>query len=249
MPVDLVLGKLSAATELYEYTERSNAIHAAYLSDQALHEKYTYFVTWQNDYMLQFYEDLRTSESYSRAVDLVVTDLTGIGVSARDQDIARIVPIMSKLLPERALRTVAAAMRLNARVLEINLSICRALYELNPGSEEFSEADYCVAARQAAQLDDCLELVDLTIEVGRSLDRVIRIPMIGSLLKAMRMPARLWGFAAMQEFLENGYAAFDALEDVGSFLDVMGNRMTEILTRVYTEAIEHLDDMPLKRRT
>ena len=103
---------MSAATELYEYTERSIAIHDAYLSDQALHEKYTYFVTWQNEYMLQFYEDLRTSEGYSRAVDFVVSDLTGIGVSRRDQDIARIVPIMSKLLPEKMLRTVAAAMRL-----------------------------------------------------------------------------------------------------------------------------------------
>lgn len=239
---------MSAATELHEYTKRSNAIHNAYLSDQALHEKYTYFVTWQSDYLLQFYEDLRTSESYSRAVDFVVSDLTGIGVSARDQDIARIVPIMSKILPERALCTVAAAMRLNARVLEINLSICQGLYRLKSGSEDFSEADYCVASRQAGRLDECLELVDLTIEVGRSLDRVIRIPMIGSLLKAMRMPARFWGFAATQEFLEKGYAAFDALEDADGFLDVMGNRMIEILTRVFTEAIEHLDDMPLKRR-
>lgn len=240
---------MSAATELYEYTERSIAIHDAYLGDQALHEKYTYFVTWQNEYMLQFYENLRTSESYSRAVDFVVSDLTGIDVSARDQDISRIVPIMSKLLPERALGTVAAAMRLNARVLEINLSICRTMYRLKSGSEEFSEADYCAACRRAGHLDDCLELVDLTTEVGRSLDRLIRIPMIGSLLRAMRMPARFWGFAAMQEFLENGYAAFDALEDADRFLDVMGNRMIEILTRVYTEAIEHLDDTPLKRRT
>lgn len=237
---------MSAATELYEYTERSIAIHDAYLGDQALHEKYLYFVTWQNDYMLQFYEDLRISESYSRAVDFVVSDLTGIGVSARDQDIARIVPIMTRVLPEKALYTVAAAMRLNARVLEINLSICRALYRLKTGDDAFSEADYCVASRQAVRLDDCLELVDLTTEVGRSLDHVIRIPMIGSLLKAMRMPARFWGFAASQEFLENGYDAFDALEDVERFLDLMGNRMIEILTRVFTEVIENLDDTPLK---
>ena len=241
------LRHLSAATELREFTERSNAIHDAYLSDQALHEQYRCFVTWQNDYMLQFYENLRTSEEYSRAVDFVVSDLTGIGVRRRDQDIARIVPIMSKLLPEKVLRTVAAAMRLNARVLEINLSICRVLYGMKSGDEAFSETDYCVASRRAGRLDECLELVELTIEVGRSLDHVIRIPMIGSLLRAMRMPARLWGFAAMQEFLEKGYTIFDALEDADTFLDIMGNRMIEVLTRIFTEAIEHLDDMPLKR--
>ena len=238
---------MSAATELREFTERSNAIHDAYLSDQALHEQYRCFVTWQNDYMLQFYENLRTSEEYSRAVDFVVSDLTGIGVRRRDQDIARIVPIMSKLLPEKVLRTVAAAMRLNARVLEINLSICRVLYGMKSGDEAFSETDYCVASRRAGRLDECLELVKLTMEVGRNLDHVIHIPMVGSLLKAMRMPARLWGFAAMQEFLEQGYTTFDALEDADKFLNIMGNRMIDILTRVFTEPIEHLVNMPLKR--
>jgi len=238
---------LSASKELREYTERSNAIHEEYLSDPALNKKYRRFVTWQTDYMLSFYEDLRISEDYSRAVDFVVSELIGIKVSKRDQDIARIVPIMSKMLPEKALRTMAVAMRLNARVLEINLSICRTLYTANSGSEKFSEADYCVASRQAGSLDECLELIKLTIEVGRNLDQVIRIPMIGSMLYAMRMPARLWGFAAMQEFLEQGYKTFDALEDVDRFLDVMGNRMTEVFTRIFTEPVEQLDDMPWTR--
>ena len=238
---------MSAATHLREYTERSNAIHKEYLSDPALYEKYRRFVTWQTDYMLLFYENLRISEDYSRAVDFIVSDLTGIGVSERDLDIARIVPIMSKLLPEKMLRTAAAAMRLNARVLEINLSICRAMYRDTSGTDKFSEADYCAASRQAANLDECLELINLTVEVGRNLDHVIRIPMIGSLLKAMRMPSRLWGFAVIQEFLERGYAIFDALEDADKFLDVMGSRMSEVFTRIFTVPIEHLDDTPLKR--
>ena len=178
---------MSAATELREYTGRSNALHDKHLSDPALYEKYTRFVAWQTDYMLPLYDDLRESRNYSAAIDFVVSDLTGIAVSKRDQDIARVVPIMSKMLPEKALRTMAGAMRLNARVLEINLSICRTLYGENADAE-FSEADYCAASRQAASLDECFELVRLTIEVGRSLDQVIRIPMIGPMLRAMRTP-------------------------------------------------------------
>jgi hypothetical protein len=238
---------LSVAKELREYTERSNAIHKEYLSDPALLENYTRFVAWQTDYMLPFYEDLRASKDYSAAVDFVVSDLTGIGVSQRDHDIARVVPIMSKMLPEKALRTMAAAMRLNARVLEINLSICRILYSENSGVREFSEADYCAASRQAGSLDECLELIHLTAEVGHSLDHVVRIPMIGAMLRAMRMPARLWGFAAMQKFLEKGYTTFDALEDVDRFLDVISNRMAEVFTRIFTEPIERLNDAPLSQ--
>lgn len=237
---------MSAVTELREYTKRSNAIHDEYLSDPVLNEKYTRFVAWQTDYMLPMYDDLRASRNYSAAIDFVVSDLTGIAVSKRDQDIARVVPIMSKMLPEKALRTMAGAMRLNARVLEINLSICRNLYSENSDAA-FSEADYCAASRQAASLDECYELIQLTIEVGRSLDQVIRIPMIGPMLRAMRTPARLWGFAAIQKFLEKGYTTFDALEDVDSFLDVVGNRMTEVFTRIFTGPAEYQSGAPPKR--
>jgi hypothetical protein len=212
------LSYLSAATELREYIQRSNAIHEEYLSDPALLEKYTRFVAWQTDYMLPFYDDLRTSAEFSGAVDFVVSDLTGIGVSERDHDIARIAPIMSKMLPDKALHTMAAAMRLNARVLEINLAICRALYKDKSADAAFSELAYCAASREAGNLGECLELIQLTISVGQSLEHVIRIPMIGPMLRAMRTPARMWGFAAMQAFLEKGYATFDALADVDRFL-------------------------------
>lgn len=231
---------MSAAAELLEYTKRSNAIHREYLDNPDLLGKYERFVTWQLDYMLPFYEDLRALENYSAAVDFVVSDLTGIGISQRDRDIARVAPIMSKMLPEKALRTMAAAMRLNARVLEINLSICRVLYKEERGNARFSEADYCSASRQASNLDESLELIDLTAEIGHSLDHLVRIPMIGFTLRAMRRPARLWGFAALQAFLEKGYATFSALEDVDQFLDDITNRMTEVFTRIFTEPLESL---------
>ncbi len=226
---------MSAAKELREYTERSNAIHQEYLSDKALLARYKRFVSWQTDYMLPNYEDLRASEHYSSAVGFVVSDLTGIGVSQRDHDIARVVPMMSRMLPEKVLGTLAAAMRLNARVLGINLSICRALYAERTVDAVISEADYCIACRQASSLDEYLELVRLIEEVGRNLDRVIRIPMIGVTLKTMRAPARLAGFGALQIFLEKGYTAFVALDDVDQFLKHITLRMTEVFTRIMTD--------------
>ncbi len=231
---------MSAADDLREYTERSNTIHQEYLGNPELLDKYRHFVVWQLDYMLPFYEDLRASADYAAAVDFVVSDLTGIGVSQRDHDIARIVPVMSKLLPENALRAVASAMQLNARVLGINLSICRALYEDRSVDAVISECDYCLACRQATQLDQFFDLIHLTEDVGRSLDHVIRIPMIGLTLKAMRRPARLAGFAALQTFLENGYTTFVALDDVDQFLKNITLRMNEVFTWIFTEPPENL---------
>lgn len=227
--------------KLRKYAERSNRIHQEYLGDPELLQKYQRFVGWQLEYMMPFYEDLRESDDYAAAVGFVVSDLTGINVSERDHDIARVVPIMSRMLPDKALRTVALAMQLNARALAINLSICRELYKEIAIGANISERDYCCACRRASRLDDYLELIQLTGEVGHSLDRVIRIPMIGPMLTAMRTPARLAGFGALQRFLERGHRIFSALHDVDRFLDDISCRMTAVFTRILTEPLENLD--------
>lgn len=225
---------MSAANKLRKYTDRSNALHQDYLGDEAVFVRYERFVAWQLNYMLPFYEDLRASDNYAAAVDFVVSDLTGINISDRDRDIARVAPIMSRMLPEKALQALASAMELNARVLEINLSIYRALFENRAVNDEISESDYRLACRIASSLDECLELVHLIEDIGRSLDHVIGIPMIGVTLKTMRIPARLTGFAALQVFLEKGYVTFVALEDVDQFLDDITLRMTEVFTEIFT---------------
>lgn len=224
---------MTAAAELRRYTERSNALHQQYLSDPQLLHAYEHFVQWQLDYMLPLYDDLRAAEDYAAAVDFVVSDLTGINISERDQDIARVVPIMSRTLPDKALVTVAAAMRLNARVLEVNLAICRDLSTTLDDGQAISEASYWRACRNSSSLDECLELVQLTGDIGYSLDSVMQTRMIGTLLRAMRTPARLAGFGALQTFLENGYRTFSALEDVDRFLNDVTQRMSDIFTRIF----------------
>ena len=175
---------MSAANKLRNYTERSIALHQEYLDEQTFFEKYKRFVAWQLAYMLPFYDDLRASKNHAAAVDFVVSDLTGIGVSARDHDIARVVTIMSRMLPDKALGVMASAMKLNARVLDINLAICRALYKDRPVDFAVSETDYRSACRQASNLDECLGLVHLIEYVGRRPDHCIRIPVVGGPLNA-----------------------------------------------------------------
>ena len=228
---------MSAASELREYTDRSNSIHKEYLGNPELLRRYECFVDWQLDYMLPFYEDLGATEDRAEAVNFFVSDLTGIDISERDLEFAKVVPLMTRMLPDKALDAVATAMRLNARVLGINLSICRELYKEISIDTEITEASYCSACRRASQLEECLELVHLTAEIGRDLDQLIRIPMIGLTLRAMRLPARLAGFGALQKFLETGYKTFNALEDVHQFLDDMTVRMTEVFTQIFTKPI------------
>ena len=226
---------MSAAPKLREYTDLSNAIHREYLGDPELLQQYEHFVRWQLDYMLPFYEDLGATADRAAAVEFFVSELTGINISERDREFAKVVPLMSRMLPGKALHAVTTAMQLNARVLGINLAICRELYQEVAIDTAITEASYCSACRRASRLEECLDLVHLTATIGRDLNQLIRIPMIGLTLKAMRVPARLAGFGALQKFLETGYRTFNDLQDVDTFLDDMTARMTEVFTRIFTE--------------
>jgi len=230
----------SAANRLRLFTDRSNAVHRQYLDDSGFLDQYQAFVTWQNDYMSTFYEDFRATKESAAAVDFVISDLTGIGISDRDQDLGRVVPAMARMLPDKALETVAVAMELNARILKINTSICRELFENGEPDVDISERNYCLACRRATTLDECLELVALTKQVGHSLNHVIKIPLIGGILRAMRSPARLAGFASLQAFLEDGYHTFRAIKDVDQFLEEISGRTTSVFTRIYEAPLSEL---------
>ena len=223
---------MNTADKLRYFTNRSNQLHQKYLADPDLRLRYERFVSWQIAYMLPFYAELRQNKDTRTAIDFVVSDLAGIGISERDHDIHRVVPAMIRILPASALRTIATGMEMNARILEINLSICEA-YHKQTGEDTYTEKEYCRAAREATTLEDCLELVTLTIQLGHNLDRIMRIPLIGISLKAMRKPAKLAGFASLQLFLENGHSAFHNLKDVDEFLDSTESKMRKMFEHIY----------------
>ena len=229
----------SAAARLRRFAERSAALHAEYRHDAKLLHQYETFVAWLNNYMMARYEDLRPLPGYGDALDFVITDLTGAGISQRDADLARVVPIMARMLPDRALETLATAMELNARVLQTNLAICRALFAARD-DPAISERDLCQAYRHAVTLDTCLELSALTRQVGDKLQRVVRSRALGVMLKAMHGPAHAAGFGALHVFLQTGYTRFQAIDHVPRFLDRLESRMTDILTRIFTEPLDSL---------
>jgi hypothetical protein len=231
-----------AAERLRRYTERSNIAHRGYLDDPALLDSYEAFLDWQIAYMSSFFDDLRVSDDYSAAIEFFISDLTGIGISERDANLARVVPVMVKMLPESGLSTLSSAMEVNARVLEINVAICR---ELDRGPEEYaslSERDYCVSCRRCSDFDEAMQLVGVLRDLGERLEHLMHIPFMGATLHAMRWPARAAGFGSLQDFLETGYRRFHEIEDVDRFLAILGERMREVFERIYLEPLENLDD-------
>lgn len=234
------LNRKVAANRFREHIRCSNELHVAYLEDEHLLKNYDRFTNWQLEYLLPRFSDLHAREGYARAIDFTVSDLAGISISHRDNDLERAAPAITNLLPLRALETIASAAEMNARILEVNIGICRELQVGNDLPEPITETQYCIACRAASSFDECVEIVHLIGGLGRTLKTLVKIPMIGITLRAMRVPAYATGFVALQEFLENGYLTFRQIPDIEHFLGEIEQRAIEIFERIYTAPLEQL---------
>jgi hypothetical protein len=222
-----------AAARFRRAIARSNELHAQYLDDPGFFESYDRFTRWQLDYMLPFFGDLLEPEGYAEAVDFIVSDLAGVGVSERDRDIERVTPVVVRTLPAHPLSTAAAAVELNAYTLEINLGICRELLVDGELPPNITVQDYVAACRNVSSYDECMDLVHLAVDLGDTLKKLVRVPLIGGLLRTMRAPAHAAGFGALQEFLETGYVTFRRISDINRFLELLHQRMGQVFERIY----------------
>jgi hypothetical protein len=228
------------------FTEESNAVHEQYRSDAKSLRQFRRFIKWQVAYLLPFFSEFEARPDTAAAVEFIVSDLMGSGIAARDADLARVIPIMVRLLPDRALEALASAMQLNARTLAINLANSEKLAERTDIGEGISERDFCAAFRSTTTLEECLELIGLTIVLGHTLKRLVRNRMLRMTLHAMHYPAHAAGFGAMQDFLEKGYTTFHAIDDVDYFLGQFAERITAVFTRLCEEPLEDLDPIPVR---
>ncbi len=232
----------AAADEFRAHMRRSNELHASYFEDSEQLAQYDRFTRWQIEYLLTFFSDLHEREGYADAIDYTMSDLAGVGISERDIDLERASPIITRMLPTKALRTIAVAAKLNERVLELNLGIFQELKVDGQLPGRISDRAYCTACRKASSLDECVELVDLATDLGRTLKTLVKIPLLGGMLHAMNGPARAAGFGALHEFLDNGYTYFKAIPDIDHFLDEIDARMNQVFEAIYTWPIEDFSE-------
>lgn len=231
----------AAATEFRKYMRRSNQLHRSYLDAPAQLQQYDRFTEWQMAYLITYFADLHDRPGYGEAIDFTMSDLAGVDVSHRDRELERASPAITRMLPTRALETIAAAARLNARVLEVNLGILGCLQDGGELPATITERAYFSACRESSTFDECIELVYLAVNLGGTLKTLVKVPLLGALLLAMRGPAHAAGFGALQEFLESGYSTFREIPDIDHFLDEIEARMTEYFETIFTKPLTELD--------
>ncbi len=236
----------SAQDALERELERVQRLHADRAGNPILAGALDRLSDWQARRLRMTYADLAADPRYAAATRFFQNDLYGAAdYSRRDGDLARIVPVMVRVLPEGVVMTVAAAMELNALSQELDRVL---LARLPRADGHFTVAEYSKAYRRAGNFPLRRRQIRLIGDVGAALDRYVGKPLVRTALAMMRQPAKLAGLSALQDFLERGFAAFRGMNGADTFLQTIDTRETAILEAIVGGASDPFPD-PLQFRS
>ncbi len=216
---------MSAGDPLDELLTRKRGLEASscHTAEFVLHLRE--LQSWQTARLARTYRDFHEDPRYSPAVAFFLSDLYGPQeFSHRDQDLARAWRYLKRALPAAAMKVLGQAIELDVLTLELDHAVVRAL-----GAAPVTEATYAAAYRVVDDQTSRIRQIDLIISVGDDLDRIVRRPWLGPLLKAAHVPAHAAGFGALQDFLERGYGAFRQMHGAERLLSVIRERETRFM--------------------
>ncbi|MBP3985091.1 hypothetical protein J5837_11805 [Pseudoxanthomonas helianthi] len=153
--------------------------------------------------------------------------------SQRDANVARIVPMLQRLLPAAVLATVADAIELGALTHAFDLRMAETLQRLAPTRKKLDADLYARAYREVGRARLRGRQIGLIADVGTGLAHAVKLPGVLLLLKLSRGPAKASGLGELQGFLERGFAAFSALGDGKAFVRDIEQAEREVSRRLF----------------
>ncbi|MCW8108323.1 hypothetical protein OPS25_07430 [Alteromonas ponticola] len=221
------LHRLNAKRELVERMGQLDNIHQ--------------LQAWQCERLLASHQDLAQQKRYQDAMSFFVDELYGPkDFSQRDADIARVIPKLAKVLPDKAMLALEDAIALNALSFDLDLEVTEALE-----GQEINRDTYAVAYRKVGRQADRQKQLDLIYDLGMQLNDVIKIKGIGMLIKFARRPAKIAGLLTLHEFLERGFNAFKVIGDVHGFVDPVITREKELMETLLSPDTDLTQHNPL----
>ena len=222
------LDKESIGRELAECIAEARELRAARASDPEAAD-YPQLKQWQADRLARTYADLLASERYAPAAEFFLSDLYGPkDFRSRDDELARVVPVMVRVLPARALLTLLEAVKMDTLSESLDTDMVKALRAAGR-SHDIDWNAYAAAYQAVGRRADREQQIALVDKIGKTLDRLTRMPLIRVSLRIMEGPAHLAGLSALHSFLQRGFDAFSEMKGADEFLAIVGARETVMM--------------------
>jgi hypothetical protein len=224
--------KEALGSQLAEYLIQVQRLRAA-RNDDPRPDDYHGLKEWQAERLMRTYTDVLADPRYHAAAEFFLTDLYGPkDFSSRDAQLARVVPIMLRILPEKALATLVEAVRMDTLSESLDTDMVLAMRRLGTDCRRIDGEAYAAAYRACGRAADRELQIVLIDEIGRALDRLTHLPMIQVSLRLMRKPAEMAGLADLHRFLEQGFQAFRSMAGAHEFLAIINQRETCLMREI-----------------
>lgn len=189
---------------------------------------------WQSNRLAAGFADFLTDPILRPAAEFFLSDLYGDrDFSARDRDAAKILPIMSRLLPESLLCAATDAIELAVVSHAFDLRMAEALQQRPDPLADIRIEEYVQAYRNVGLPHLRRHQITLILRVGHALDAAVHKHGVAKLLRASKLPAQLAGVSELQQFLQRGFTAFAALGGAEWFLGEIASRESVAMKRLF----------------
>ena len=226
------LDKQAIGHDLADCIAEVQQLRAARASDPKP-EDYVRLKEWQAARLARSYADLLASPRYRPAAEFFLSDLYGPkDFRTRDDELARVVPIMVHVLPARALLTLLEAVKMDTLSESLDTAMVLALRRTGR-TRAIDWPAYVAAYRSCGRRADRELQIALVDKIGKTLDRLTRMPLIHLSLTLMKTPAQLSGLGALHSFLQGGFDAFSFMKGADGFLGIVMQRETALMQELF----------------
>lgn len=213
---------------LAEALTRVIALRRDLQMDAAITGRWRAVKRFQSERLERTYADLLSTPRYRSAARFFLEDLYGEkDFEQRDREALRIVPKVAMMLPERAVETMALAVELDELSEQLDSRVATEL------KLPIDDASYALAYRRAGTPQEREHQIAMVDSIGRTLDRLARMPLLAGMLHLMRAPAEAAGLQHLQQFLMRGFDSFRAMRGAGEFLDIVRERETALMRQIF----------------
>ncbi len=192
---------------------------------------------WQAARFERTYADLMASDRYRPAAQFFLSDLYGPKeFSERDEELERLLPAVTRILPASAIHTLAVGVELDLLSESLDAAMVKSLVAAGHAAEaEISEAAYARAYRTCDNRSGREAQIGLIMQIGNAIDSLTRKPLLGAAIALIKGPAHVAHMRALHDFLDRGFKAFRHMHGAAEFLSIIRERETLILGRLFAK--------------
>jgi hypothetical protein len=181
------------------------------------------------------YADLLHDDLYAPAAQFFLDELySDKDYGERDAQFARIASAIETLFPAQVTATATSLAQLHALTEDLDAAMGRAWLAVSGRSPA---ERYISCWREVGRRADRDRQLDVVLDVGRELARLVRTPGLRMMLRMMRGPASAAGLGSLQRFLETGFDTFAAMARrqgaAESFLRKVADREHLLIDRLF----------------